>query len=1244
MLIPAFLGCQRPFYAVGNTPAFNLTRCVPQGVDADILLLGCGDVRHILYTSYANVGFPSRKLDITACDIEPNIIARNTLLLALILDADKGVSLTQIWNVFYHFYLDEKDMQLLGTQAKKLLALSESLKLWHGSIYGKTLRFCDEDTLLDVRSIWEKHAESVQLRNTTEFNNQFKANMQKSLDYKDAAWGKEGVVFTSARSAAPLGTQMFKDLAEATQRQWATGLSSSPPRDTKLFPNPMLSVALSDLSPLAYPADPLLSFHLATADANLTKASPLRLPDTAVRIPGEPENLGSRLFEAALVQFREWTNAFRTAAPKTTIRFVVADCFSLCHTLQANLDTGDTCAHWYRQEIGFKALRLAESEYGKTGKSPKQFDVIDTSNVSDYYGAVNVLASAGPLLKDGPSSTLYTELMARGKASEKAKFESLLCGHTRTTSILLGLAPIEYWTNATAVSVVDECLITLSAGRESIEEGLKIQSRLAWKQARYLSGPSSIPSKLHVKADELETTVRRVYEDMLQNEIPDRDGFHRTSHVNAHRATFVAFLKAIGKTTVPVGPEPSVAQLFLERLTNDDTLLLRKFHWQELLLKMSQLGLYTTPKLTLHTKPDNPLAAFWKWTEIPPVVAVTLVVPAAQWKAEHQRALHMTGGLTLQGLVRTPSPSLYSDVQITFGTIEMQGSPDQDDFAVLVREDQDRWGGSSPMIATFNVSTVVLGQGESRATVSLVTYSSIVRSSAMGHDLESTGLLLEGAGLFSTNLLSEDAVFISKNPPGQNGDQVVGSAPPISAGASTVGDTKAKSQESEAVFTANIDTACGDIVTITGHQSIQSAEGKKLLAAKVSIELWQSSPFTININFGENSLNIPVTFPVPVQKDGSKTRVARTSSYIEVIAPIAEPMKSAQLKDYIIPCVLSKPSNIPSALNAPHLSLDTLPILALDDKTRTRFLTTFVSFMYSARERTLRETANQKGISASTRVNFKESIFTMFMLSSGLQGGQTGLFAISHPDRGGVHMLFFVSAIRLDGANASVVLDAAVLPLTNDLVRSNEIYEFLLVVQGLEIATINVNDAELLLWKKAVPALAERCRTWNHKPGCEYKKLDATIPLSLDDGVQLLCSCGMGKLPPDFVSLPEWSNAAAHATRIAISPIFATPFVEDLVGVEMANMISGTSGKGKGQGGQAQGEQQQKQERVVPVMVPDGCRACGKIEGDGGKPLKKCLRCKKVKYCSPGCQKKDWTKHRLECMEEDDAKTFFEKR
>lgn len=56
MLTPTVASRLSWLYAIGNTPATSLTRSVPIGKDADILSVGCGDVRNILFTSYMERG------------------------------------------------------------------------------------------------------------------------------------------------------------------------------------------------------------------------------------------------------------------------------------------------------------------------------------------------------------------------------------------------------------------------------------------------------------------------------------------------------------------------------------------------------------------------------------------------------------------------------------------------------------------------------------------------------------------------------------------------------------------------------------------------------------------------------------------------------------------------------------------------------------------------------------------------------------------------------------------------------------------------------------------------------------------------------------------------------------------------------------------------------------------------------------------------------------------------------------
>jgi hypothetical protein len=54
MLHPVFINLLSFFYPIGNTPAVCLTQDLPPEQGADVLLLGCGDVRNIIFTTYSD--------------------------------------------------------------------------------------------------------------------------------------------------------------------------------------------------------------------------------------------------------------------------------------------------------------------------------------------------------------------------------------------------------------------------------------------------------------------------------------------------------------------------------------------------------------------------------------------------------------------------------------------------------------------------------------------------------------------------------------------------------------------------------------------------------------------------------------------------------------------------------------------------------------------------------------------------------------------------------------------------------------------------------------------------------------------------------------------------------------------------------------------------------------------------------------------------------------------------------------
>lgn len=1112
--------------------------------------------------------------------------------------------MAQIWNIYHHPALDNRDIQLIASQAQKLLGLSQTLQEWHAGPYGATLRFCDVVTFSLVRSMWTKWADVAR---------QSSSNTDKS---RSAQFARDRVEHTFESWAV----QVSKKLIFADKEQIETPLSESD-GDEIVVPNPLFTVPLTTSAVLRNATHPLLGFHITAAQANLTGVSPIGMNE----ILECDADVQDSLFSAAVAQFGDWTDAFRDAAPRTVIRFTTSECFALCYTLRFSLETGKTCAQHYHGKVGFEALALAESEYGDGGSAPKQFDVIDASTHFRRLNTLNMLVSAGPLLKDLPSSTLYTRNLHR--LSDEGNIEELLCGHTTTVSMLLGLVSVEYWTNAKARSTASQVLEVWSKKSPApTAEHTILGFRHSWKQTKHMPGRDSRASDslLQASIEDLASLVHSCYQNMYAvrglKQRPSEEqlkawGPNQLLASHNHPGTISAFVRSIARRA-----EVDSTQLFegfLEKITSDPQLRVCLGAYT---LEVPTFGLKLAKSWHwLDLKPKS-RPAFSKWATVPPAVAITVVVPTERWKAvtpvmdesDGPRALNAE----ISGHLRIPdtkAATVYWDTQVSFGTIETESSRDQDNFVVRVQEDQEAWKGSSPMIISYYVPTQFVEAMFSQATVSFSALFSILRPDGR-EEMAGDTILFP----FEKPLSDEEHVFITKYRPRQTGYAITEGV--------LLDLPKSKTPEnditsSNATFTANFSSQkSADILTVTGRLDITSEEGRRLLADKVPIELEQSSPFTIDIIFGKDrALILPLSFPAPILKDGSKTRIARTTGYIEVIAPLANPSTHpAPLDNYILPTTLLPSSNIPSTLNIPHLNLSTLPILPLEDKSRVSFLTTLTSLMFSARERRIREqtltAAPESQLLPTPRLNFKESLFTLFMLASGLQGGQTGLFALTHPGRGGIHVLLFVSALRVDAAaqGGGVVLDAAALPFTRALVDSGVLEGFLLVLRVLECCTLTVDDGELALWKRALPALAERCRTSEHAKGCEYK-VAGRVPVGMGEGERVLCACGEGKLPEGFVTLPEWETAARYATRVAISPVYASPLVEDVIPPGMAKAAA------------------DKREGEGAVMM--ACRKCGKIGGTPGVKLRKCARCLEVAYCSPECQKTDWKKHRMECKE-----------
>lgn len=1117
--------------------------------------------------------------------------------MTLLLDADDDdATPNYLWDIYYHLYVDDKAGKVVLEHVKKLLPLLESLQAWKNGPYAKTIKFCDQHTLDDTHQVYRRILYGAENRGSASYASSFKKHLGNTSQALEATMGKGGINLTGMRSSAPVSLQSHSDMIKSFQTYSTTG-TVTPNYVKDGIPNPMFASLVSETEVFHYGSDPTLGYHLATAFAPLAENSPLK----------SNEDMDFKIAEAAKTQFFEWVAAFKEIARRMIVlRFLVADVFACCHTLQYCASTGKPSANWYRRQWDLKVLSLDRDEYGPNANGPMTFDVVDSSNLSDHVGALNIVIATASLLKTEPWATIFTEFLLKRGKSQQETFEKVLCGHPATVLLLLGVSPVQYWTNAKCESHVDEVFLSM------IGEGLQtaeaqLHSRLAWKRDDQMSGQLEGRGKLHIDTSALVRVLFDIYLQMFSVEnfkVNASSILERSStYTHFHRGSFSSFLKVV-KHRVKTD-WPAVCSQLLDRISQDRTLALSTNQLQELGIQMHLQDVSTESWLLGDGDTLSNGGPFRFWKNIPLAVAVTIVVPrpAIDRLYKDSQSSKMAAPTLLGSLRAGPgSPNqwhnMYSDVHIVFGKVK--NSPEDENTAIVVEQDERGWQDNSPLIASFVVPTAALqvDPADTRVGICIPPSGQAALLYAQTLGMEMT--------VFETKISASSTVFITKLLPGLTGHRIV------CGGIQNFKDSvdEASGNVSNKIL-AEVPASESDVTTITGRVDLLSEKGKKLLQEKVPIEIQQRDPFVMDVIFGNKKLVCPIRFPVPVTQAGSRSRVARKSGYVEVIAPVASSKDSEILSDFIYPTKLDR-QGLPAALNASHMNLDALPVLDVEQKDKMQWLVTLASLEFSPREKKIRDQADNKdGISENLRVNFKESLLTMFMLASGLQGGQTGMFAINHPDKGGIHMLIFVSAIRLDADNSSVVLDAAAIPFTNQLIASGNMEQFLLLIRTLECATINVNDAELILWKKAIPALVERCRTWSHRSDCEYKRRRATVPLSIEPGYQVVCSCGNGKLPENFISVPEWETAAPNAVRIAISPTFSVPLVEDVVDtVDMA--------KGRGQ-----------------LAATDRCRRCRTTDAKDGGSLKKCMRCQVARYCSAECQKKDWKKHRMECMEVD---------
>jgi MYND finger len=271
-----------------------------------------------------------------------------------------------------------------------------------------------------------------------------------------------------------------------------------------------------------------------------------------------------------------------------------------------------------------------------------------------------------------------------------------------------------------------------------------------------------------------------------------------------------------------------------------------------------------------------------------------------------------------------------------------------------------------------------------------------------------------------------------------------------------------------------------------------------------------------------------------------------------------------------------------------RLNLSRLPTLDLKATKVNEWLNPHVGSMMSSRERSLRKKHKEDAL-----MFIKDTLHTILVRSSGIQGGRARrLFALQDHTTRDCDTILFINDLKFDLHSHTIICDGYVLPLTPDLLLKIESVFAKLVVNG-DMVNVAMMEGEMQTWKQLLPAFVERCRSWNHEENCEYKS-QGKIPLTQIMEVDPLCSCGRGKDVEGMSKAALWRDFAPYVTRVALSPLFAVSYLET-VGRDPA------------------------------------AYRCSLCRGKGKPKLMTCSDCKKVRYCSRECQKKDWKTHKKRC-------------
>ena len=371
-------------YLFGNTPHMSLFRKT-KGLENRVALLGFGDPRNAWSTAAAAMDAGCKLVEIDLVDIEIANVARGVLLDYLctyeLNVADDEEDALFLWGVMYCSALPPAWLTRLRSFINKLLA-AENNDRFRG-FFG---RECDADAVRKVLKAWEElggaqlSAAAVQEKRRRHLalwcsikRNPANQSTRRSVVKIDPDWEKS-LGFMAIQIAggfqgnSPKETKVCEKLGEEECDSYLKTGSIYP----KIIPS-MLQVPESDWAgnpTLLEPGDG--AWHVWYGAAPFLSYLPMHCPRSKLKSSKKP--LTTCCFE----EFRVLASGRCRAEGRTNMRYFIGDALRLC--VDGTLEHG-------------------------------HYSSVDTSNLSDNLGLINILVVCRPLLVPNLHAALFTTSM-----------------------------------------------------------------------------------------------------------------------------------------------------------------------------------------------------------------------------------------------------------------------------------------------------------------------------------------------------------------------------------------------------------------------------------------------------------------------------------------------------------------------------------------------------------------------------------------------------------------------------------------------------------------------------------------------------------------------------------------------------------------------------------------------------------------------------------------------------------------